>query len=134
MTTPRRVVTLGPGAPELRRQLGPTAWSALEVLVASMGADGDARASVRAVAAEVGVAINTAQRAIARLRHAGIVVPSQNRSVDGHFAAAVYRLEIAADVFIVETAPNDRLPTQSPSSSQSAKPSPIAEQLILLPT
>ena len=104
------------------------------MLVASMNADGDAHASVRTVAAELGVAVNTAQRAIARLRRAGIVEHAQRRSVDGHFAAASYRLEIPADVFIVATAPNDRLPTRSPSSHRTAKSSPLTEQLLLLPT
>lgn len=125
---------LGPGAPQLRRELGPTAWSALEVLVASANADGDARASVRTVAAELGVAINTAQRAITRLRRAGTVVHAQHRSVDGHFAGAVYRLAIPADVITAATAPNDRLPTRSPSSHRTATSTPAAEQLVLLPT
>jgi hypothetical protein len=125
---------LGPGAPQLRRELGPTAWSALEVLVASTNADGDARASVRTVAAELGVAINTAQRAISRLRNAGIVTHAQHRSVDGHFAAAIYRLEIPTDVFDIATAPNGRLPTRSPSSHRIATSTPVAEQLLLLPT
>ena len=129
-----RVVTLGPGAPQLRRQLGPTAWSALEVLAASANANGDAQASVRTVAADLGVAVNTAQRAIARLRHAGIVERTQRRSVDGHFAAATYRLEIPADVFDIAIAPNDRLPTRSPSDHRTAKSSPLTEQLLLLPT
>src|SRR4051812_10485238 len=62
MPTSRRAVTLGSGAPELRRQLGSTAWSALEVLAASTDVVGDAHASVRTVAAELDVAVNTAQR------------------------------------------------------------------------
>lgn len=134
MPTSDRAVTLGAGAPQLRRQLGPTAWSALEVLAATVNADGEALASVRTVAAELGVAVNTAQRAIARLRRAGIVEHSQGRSVDGHFAIAAYRLEIPDDVFIVLTAPNDRRPTRSPSSHRPAKSSPLTEQLLLLPT
>ena len=100
-----------------------------------MNADGDARASVRTVAAELGVAVNTAQRAIARLRRAGIVEHAQRRSVDGHFAAATYRLEIPADVFIAR----DRS-ERSPPHAITVEPShrevrpPLAEQLLLLPT
>jgi DNA-binding transcriptional MocR family regulator len=134
MPTPHRGVTLGAGAPQLRRQLGPTAWCALEVLAASIDADGDAHASVRTVAAELGVAVNTAQRAIGRLRRAGIVEHAQRRSVDGHFAAATYRLEIPTDVFTIATAPNDRFPTRSPSSHRTVKSTPPTEQLLLLPT
>src|ERR1700754_1607473 len=96
-----RPVTLGSGAPELRRQLGPTAWSALEVLVASMDADGDPRASVRTVAAELSVSVNAAQRAIGRLRRAGIVEHAQRRRPEDHFADAGYRLEIPGDVFSI---------------------------------
>lgn len=104
------------------------------MLAATVNADGEARASVRTVAAELGVAVNTAQRAIARLRRAGIVAHAQHREAGGHFAAATYRLEILADVFEIATAPNDRLPTRSPSSHRTAKSSPLAEQLLLLPT
>jgi Mn-dependent DtxR family transcriptional regulator len=125
---------LGPDASELRRQLGPAAWSTLEVLAASANADSETRTSVRAVAAELGVAVNTAQRAIARLRSAGIVEHAQHRSAGGHFAATTYRLAILADVFIVEIAPNDRRPSRSSSSTPSPKPSPVAEQLLLLPS
>ena len=101
------------------------------MLAASLNADGDAAASVRAVAEELGVAVNTAQRAIARLRRAGIVEHEQRRSADGHFAAASYRLAIPADAFLVATAPNDRLPTRSPSSHRISKSGPFTEQLQL---
>ncbi len=99
-----------------------------------MTADGEAHASVRTVAAELGVAVNTAQRAIGRLRRAGIVEHAQRRSVGGHFAGATYRVEIPTDVFEIATAPNDRLPTRSPSSHRTATSSPLTEQLLLLPT
>ena len=89
---------------------------------------------MRTVAAELGVAVNTAQRAIARLRSAGIVEHAQHRSVGGHFAATTYRLAIPADVFTVATAPNDRVPTRSPSSHRTAPSSPLPEQLLLLPS
>jgi hypothetical protein len=60
--------------------------------------------------------------------------PAQRRSVDGHFTAATYRLEIPADVFEIATAPNDRLPTRSPSSHRTATSFPLTEQLLLLPS
>jgi hypothetical protein len=138
LTPASAVLTIGAAAEIRRRALGPVAWAALEVLATSPSAgDGErwvVRASIRTVASRLGVAVNTAQRALCVLRDAKLIEHVPARAGTGRFDAASYRLEIPADVLIVGTARNDRLPTRSPSSSRHAKPSPIAEQLLLLPT
>lgn len=90
-------LVLGEGANAVRRQVGPTSWAALEVLVALGDADGRAIASVRHVADELGISKNTAHRAIRRLVDAGVVSPLQERSIDGRFLIGSYRLEVPAD-------------------------------------
>ncbi len=138
LTSASAVLTIGAAAENRRRALGPVAWAALEVLATSPSeGEGEGwvvRASVRTIAGRLGVAVNTAQRALRVLRDAKLIEHAQARAGTGRFDAACYRLEIPADVLIVGTAPNDRLPTRSLSSSHHAKPSPIAEQLLLLPT
>jgi DNA-binding transcriptional MocR family regulator len=76
-----------------RRSLGPTAWVAFEVLVErseTVAGERVAVGSVRAVAAELGVAKNTAARALALLRSAGVVTVVQTRDGAGQFAQARY--------------------------------------------
>jgi DNA-binding GntR family transcriptional regulator len=76
-----------------RRSLGPTAWVAFEVLIErseTVAGERVAVASVRAIAAELGVAKNTAARALALLRSAGVVTVVQTRDGAGQFAQARY--------------------------------------------
>jgi DNA-binding IscR family transcriptional regulator len=76
-----------------RRSLGPTAWVAFEVLIErseTVAGERVAVASVRAIAAELGVAKNTAARALAVLRAAGVVTVVQTRNGAGQFAQARY--------------------------------------------
>ena len=84
----------GPRAAALRRQLGPTAWCALECLIERSDDGMTATASVRAVALELGVARNTAHRAIRSLVRAGLVEPSQARNPSGTFSPGRYRLHV----------------------------------------
>lgn len=84
----------GPRAAALRRQLGPTTWCVLECLIERSDDGMTATASVRAVAAELGVAKNTAHRAIAALVRAGLVEPTQARNPSGTFRPGRYRLHI----------------------------------------
>jgi DNA-binding IclR family transcriptional regulator len=51
-------------------------------------------ASVRAVAADLGVAKNTAHRAMASLGRAGLIEPIQARDAGGHFRPARYLLHV----------------------------------------
>lgn len=96
-------LVLGPAASELRRRLGSTAWCALEVLTAAARAPDDPRdvvaeMTVRDVAGELGVARNTAQRALSALRAAGLVASTQRRARGGRFAAGAYVLHIPPHV------------------------------------
>jgi hypothetical protein len=94
-------VVLGERAGDVRRQLGPLAWAALEVLVSHCTmVDGEliADSSVREVAVHLGVAKNTAHRAVRALRAAGLVSPIQRRDNDGRFLDGRYRLMVARDV------------------------------------
>jgi DNA-binding IclR family transcriptional regulator len=78
------------------------AWCTLEVLATTPADDGgDAwivSGSVRTLAARMGVAKNTAQRALTTLREAGLVASIQRRSGTGEFASGAYRLDVDADV------------------------------------
>lgn len=84
----------GPRAAALRRDLGPTAWCALECLLERTGEEAVAVASVRSLAVELGVAKNTAHRALSALVRAGIVEAVQHRSTDGRFRHGGYRLHL----------------------------------------
>jgi len=90
-------LTLGPDSAPLRRELGPVAWCALECLVARSdpGRNGTtAAASVRSLAVDLGVAKNTAHRAISALVRAGLITSVQDRLHDGRFRAGEYRLHV----------------------------------------
>lgn len=95
-------LVLGERAAAMRRSLGPTSWAALEVLTTHALDGACVVASVRFVADELGVAKNTAHRAMRRLVDAGLAVPTQERSTDGRFVAGAYRLAIDPDVIRVE--------------------------------
>lgn len=78
----------------LRRELGPNAWCALECLAERADARGVAVASVRSLAIQLGVAKNTAHRALTTLVRAGLVEAVQDRGTDGQFRPGVYRLHL----------------------------------------
>ena len=84
----------GPRAAALRRELGPTAWCALESLIEQSDDGKTATASVRAVATELGVAKKTAHRAITALVRAGFLEPTQARNPSGTFSPGRYRLHV----------------------------------------
>ena len=97
--TPTARLVLGEGAAAARRQLGPTSWAALEVLV-DLSDDGACRVvtSVRDVADQLGLSKNAAHRAIRRLVDAGLVAPTQERATDGRFLVGAYRLDVRTEV------------------------------------
>lgn len=108
----------------LRRRVGPLAWCALEVLVER--ADGlVVDASVRTIAAELGVAKNTAHRALAALTRAGVIAPMQDRDATGRFSVGRYRLHL--DDLIGSTPPRP-----SRTRSRRAQHQTFASQLSLL--
>lgn len=82
------------GTAALRRQLGPTAWCVLECLCERSDDGRVAEASVRGIAAELGVAKNTAHRALGALVRAGLVEADQRRDDHGRFRAGRYLLHV----------------------------------------
>jgi len=91
-------------ADETRRSLGPLAWAALEALVTdAQPRDGAAvvDTSVRQLAARLGVAKNTAHRALVALRDAGLLESQQSRSTSGQFTSGAYRLAVAPSILRV---------------------------------
>jgi hypothetical protein len=95
------VVTIGPAAGDVRRAIGLTAWCALELLAATPAENGEpwvVHSSVRDVAERLGVAPNTAQRALAALRDVGLISAIQGRERAGRFASSAYRLTIDTSV------------------------------------
>jgi DNA-binding IclR family transcriptional regulator len=83
-----------PRAAATRRGLGPVAWCVLECLLERSDDGRTCAASVRSIAADLGVAKNTAQRAIARLVNAGLAEPVQERDARGRFRPGRYRLHL----------------------------------------
>ena len=103
-TTSERSLVLGSMADETRRSLGPLAWAALEALVTdAQPRDGAAvvDTSVRQLAARLGVAKNTAHRALVALRDAGFLESQQSRSTSGQFTSGAYRLAVAPSILRV---------------------------------
>jgi hypothetical protein len=88
------VIPAGPRAAATRRDLGPVAWCVLECLLERSHDGSTSTASVRAIAADLGVAKNTAQRAVARLVRAGVAEPFQERDPQGRFRPGGYRLNL----------------------------------------
>lgn len=144
MTQPA-TVALGPGSAPLRRELGPVAWSALEVIAFRCICDGDdvlvARVGVRRLADEMGVAKNTAARATQMLLARGLIRRSQRRSASGRFERGLYELALPSDALVVVTAGVDRTSVEStsgrkaaaqPKASRRQGPRTV-EQLALLP-
>jgi DNA-binding transcriptional MocR family regulator len=62
-----------------------------------------ARASVRSLARSLGVAKDTAARAIRRLRVAGVVIGAQQRTASGVFDTGVYVISVPSEVLTVRT-------------------------------
>jgi DNA-binding transcriptional ArsR family regulator len=131
-------VMVGREAGDVRRAIGPTAWCALEVLATTPADDGElwvVRSSVRDVAARLGVAPNTAQRALAVLRDAGLVTVIQDREHGGRFGGTAYRLTVDASVLCRRTREplSASSPTLAPRPRVASKPvAAFGQQLVLL--
>lgn len=120
-------ITLGSAAAPLRRSLGPLAWCALEHLVATSTTGSGGRtvdAPVRALAAELGVAKNTAHRALTALSDAGVVEPEHRRRADGTYRPTRYRLHLSPDVIDV---------TPPTKTRRATTPSPPADDTTVEP-
>jgi DNA-binding IclR family transcriptional regulator len=99
------------------------AWCALECLV-DRAIDGAVEASVRSIAGDLGVAKNTAHRAISTLVRAGLVEPVQGRGRDGRFGIGRYRLRVEG-LFTG--------PSPTPKLSPQRKTAVAPDQLSLIP-
>jgi DNA-binding transcriptional MocR family regulator len=120
----RRRLLLGARVGRVRRQLGPTAWTVLEELLAcSTGtiSECSAEVSVRSLAGELGLSKDTVARALLRLRRAGLVTAIQSRSTTGVFAVGCYEINvpnsIAFDDDPIDTA-DTTTPTHAPKLSR----------------
>lgn len=115
----------GERAAALRRCLGPVPWCALECLIERSDDGCSVEASVQLVAAELGVAKNTAHRALRAVVLAGLVTAEQQRTDGGRFRSGRYRLHLDGLL--------DRAPRPAPPGRR--RPAPVAAdgQLALLP-
>ena len=93
----RRTIVLGPKAHELRAYVGSTAWAVLEDMMQRSTGDGDhvvAQVSIRSLASSLGLAKDTVNRAVRRLRNLGVIRAEQDRSDSGVFQTGSYRLDV----------------------------------------
>lgn len=116
----RRPVVVRPAAAHLRRALGAGSWVLLEELLARATGDADlslATASIRDLAASLGVAKDTISRAVNRLRDHGLLTIEQSRAGDGVFASTTYRVSVPADMFDLIV---DVMPVATPTTCTAA--------------
>jgi DNA-binding IclR family transcriptional regulator len=113
----------GPQAAATRRRLGPVAWCVLECPVERSDDGRMSTASVRSIAVDLGVAKNTAQRAIARLVRAGVAEPVQERDARGRFRPGRYRLNVT-DLLAAAPTPIPRRP--HPRAARRSAPSQLS--------
>ena len=103
-----RSVVVGAASSELRRALGPTSWVVLEeLLLRSHGTTDECVAcvSVRSLAASLGLAKDTAARAIRRLSDAGLVTVAQQRTEAGIFDTGTYVITLPEGVTLIASTP-----------------------------
>jgi hypothetical protein len=94
-----RHLVLSDAARELRRQLGPAAWTVLEELVLDAAGDESlmVETGVRRIAESVGISKDSAARAVRRLIAEGVVTRRDGRDPDsGCFGRSVYVLHADA--------------------------------------
>jgi DNA-binding IclR family transcriptional regulator len=102
----------------MRRRLGPVAWCVLECLIEGSDDRRTAVASVRSLSSDLGVAKNTAHRALAGLVRTGVAEPVQDRDTAGRFRPGRYRLHVD-ELLADDTADARATPTRSRPSSRS---------------
>lgn len=128
----RRTIVLGPRAHELRAYVGSTAWSVLEEMMQRSTVDGDhvvAHVSIRSLASSLGLAKDTVNRAVRRLRDLGVIGAVQARSESGAFEAGSYRLAVPVACLSV-VCPSQ--PSVAPSAPRPSSARRSSGQLSLL--
>jgi DNA-binding Lrp family transcriptional regulator len=116
----RRTIVLGTKAHELRAYVGSTAWAVLEEMMQRSTGHGEhvvAQISIRSLAASLGLAKDTVNRAVRRLRDLGVIEAVQVRSEAGAFEAGSYRLAVPVACISVARRP------QPAVASSAARPS-----------
>jgi DNA-binding IclR family transcriptional regulator len=113
-------LVFGRGTIAVARRVGPTAWTVLTALaIGAERVDGTviARASVRSLAANLGLNKDTVARALARLRQAGLVVHTASP-----FELGTYRVTVPPDVIGVAPEPGvDVAPRRRPLTVGSSR-------------
>jgi Helix-turn-helix domain len=115
----------GPQVAAMRRSVGPVAWCALECLLERSDDGRTCVASVRSIAADLGVAKNTAQRAIANLVRVGVAEPVQDRDARGRFRPGHYRLHVT-HLLATAPPPPPRPPRPRPRAARRADHSQLS--------
>jgi hypothetical protein len=124
-------LVLLPESSSLRRAVGPMSWAALEVLASrarTVGGELVSEIGVRALAVELGVAKDTAARALVVLRTHGVLAADQRRNAHGRFGTASYTIVAGSRVFRFERSTNE-----SSAHEPVRRRQPPATQLSLLP-
>jgi hypothetical protein len=101
-----RALVIGSSSIALRRRLGPTAWVVLEEMMLRSTVVGERRVvriSVRTLAGALGMAKDTAARAVRRLRAADVVTGVQQRSAAGVFDTGVYVITVSPEIIAVKS-------------------------------
>lgn len=117
----RRSLVVGPKAHELRRYVGSASWAVLEELMQVATGPSDrlvAEVSIRSLAASLGVAKDTAARAVRRLRDLGVIEADQRRADTGVFETGVYRLAVPTACLTVAPTTTPPEPTRPPASRE----------------
>ena len=129
----RRAIVVGPKAHELRSYVGSASWAVLEEMMQVAVGPRDrlvAEVSIRSLATSLGVAKDTAARAVRRLRDLGVIEADQRRGDSGVFQAGVYRLAVpAACLAVAPDAPAAESPRATASRSRARRD--LASQLAL---
>jgi DNA-binding IclR family transcriptional regulator len=121
MTTGSTRLVSGPRAAVLRRELGPLAWCALEFMVEQSSDGVTTEASVRTLAAALGVAKNAAHRAVVALTRAGFIEGIQDRGTDGRFRPGRYRLLLTEDLLTRTSQPRRSQHRNPPTAAAAAQ-------------
>lgn len=119
-------ILVGPAAAPLRRSLGPLPWCALECLIANATLDEAGPvvdASVRSLAADLGVAKNTAHRGLTALIAAGVASAERRRRSDGTFGPGRYRLHVDEEVLSVDSGSRRRATRPTVKPTRAGQPS-----------
>jgi hypothetical protein len=118
------VITLGPSAHELRRELGPTAWVVLEDLVTrSHPTNGGVAvdASTASIIESSGLGRDAVRSALRSLARAGVVVTASARDEHGRFASNLVELHFPANTIVAQGLRAMKTAARSPSSTISSE-------------